>query len=81
MALSRQTRNEINEWVQWWNYHHNLVDSMPLEQKVKWMMKALQGSYNIMTSLAREQDAKNRPFDLSNGGIAIPKTWRFEKRA
>lgn len=80
MTLSRQTRAQINEWVQWWNWHHNQVDNYSLEKKVQWMMKALQGSYDIMTTLAREQDSQGRAFNFSNGGIAIPKSWRFEQR-
>ncbi len=74
MALQRATRTKINEWVQWWNWHHDKVDTYPMDKKVQWMLKALQGAYDIMTELAREQYQQGR------SRIAIPTSWRFEKK-
>lgn len=76
MALPRETRTKINDWVQWWNWHHDKVDSYPMDKKVEWMLKALQGAYDVMTELAREQDRNGS----RERRIMIPTTWNWNKK-
>lgn len=79
--LQRQTREKINEWVVWFNWHADKVDSYPLEQKMRWMLKAINGAYEVMTLLANEQNARpTGSYNTTNGGLLVPRSWRFEGR-
>lgn len=57
MALPKHARVKINEWLTWFNHWHgDQVDQMPLEQKVKWLLKSTQGAYEIMSTLAQAEN-------------------------
>lgn len=80
MTLSRETRNEINDWVKWFNYHSDKVGNYPMDQKMVWMLKAINGAYLMMTKLAEDQNqtgAINFPGFQSQRGLLIPQTlWK-----
>lgn len=80
MSLSRPTVAKINEWVKWFNWHADKIASQPLPTKVEWLLKATNGAYECMALVARETHAQKRTFDMSDGGIALPNGYRWEKR-
>lgn len=77
MALSTDTRSEINDWIKWFNYHSDKVAQYPMEQKMVWMLKAINGAYLMMTKLAEDQNNTGKidypGFSRANG-LLIPKT-------
>lgn len=77
MSISRATRTEINDWVKWFNYHSDKVDTYPMDQKMRWMLKAINGAYLIITKLAEDQNQQGHaafPGFSSANGLLIPKT-------
>ena len=56
MALSRPTREKVNDFVVWWNFHAAPVANYPLERKVEWLMRAVNSQNEIIVELAREMD-------------------------
>lgn len=74
MALSPSTVTKANEWVTWFNYHSDKVVDYPLERKIEWMLKAINGSYEIITEMANDMHRGRRaPIgNISPGGIMLP---------
>jgi hypothetical protein len=84
MALQRSTRTKINEWVQWFNWHSDKVSTYPHDQQILWLLKAVNGAYEVMTLLATEQNQGARShgsFSISENGLLVPKSWRFDAKS
>lgn len=52
--LSREFVTDINEWVQWYNYHRQTWDNMDLEKKVQFQQKAIYGLFKVVAAMADE---------------------------
>lgn len=72
MAISSKTREKLNEWFTWYNYHCETITQQPLEAQVAWLMKANQGAYEAFSLLARELNGEMQN-DTTSGGILLPK--------
>lgn len=71
MALSRKSREKLNEWLTWYNWHHDKITSQPLETQVAWLMKAQQGAYEALSLIARELNGEMKPGSTA-GGLILP---------
>lgn len=76
MSLSRPTREKVNNYVLWWNYHSDKVASYPLEKQVAWLMRALESQNEVLVEVIREID--NQPGEQR---IMLPRGHTFGKRA
>jgi len=82
MALSRDSLTRLNDWVKWFNYHSSMVDTYPPEKKIEWMLKAINGAFDMITVLANEEQARaTGEAGRVQNGILIPKSWRFNRAA
>lgn len=75
MSLSRKTREKVNDYVVWWNFHSDKVAAYPLEKQVAWLMKALESQNEVLVEVIREID--NQP----EARIMLPRGHSFGKRA
>lgn len=77
MSLSRQTREKLNEWVVWHNWHADKVGTYPIQGQVNWLLKAVHGAYVCITEVARDHDAaelKRLGLTRTEGGVLLPQT-------
>lgn len=84
--MDRSDVAKINEWVTWFNWHADKVAAYPLERKMEWTLKGINGLYECMTIIARnlhQPRAVRRPDgNMTQGGILLPNAARFDgKRA
>lgn len=71
MSLSRPTREKINNFVVWWNFHSDKVASYPLDRKVDWMMQAVNSQNEILVEVCREVDGQPEM------RLALPRNFTF----
>jgi hypothetical protein len=82
MALSPDSLRRLNDWVTWFNYHSSMVDTYPPEKKIEWMLKAINGAFDMITVLANEEQTRSTgTAGRADNGILIPKSWRFSRGA
>lgn len=82
MALTQRTTAKVNEWVKWYNWHCTSIGAQPLEQQVKWLLKAVGGAYEIMSMIGNEVNtgSSRARLNLSEGGIALPQGYQWDRR-
>lgn len=72
MALSRRTRNKVNEWLLWYNHHAEKIGTMPLEGQIKWLLKSTNGAYEMFSAIAQEMNGEVQPNEATRGIILPP---------
>lgn len=76
-GLTPATREKVNEWITWFNYHSDKVATYPQEKQILWLLKAVNGAFETMSLIAADlNDSKSR----SSAGLMLPKTWSFDAR-
>lgn len=80
MALQASTRRKVNEWVLWFNYHSDKVAMYPPQKQMEWMLKAINGAYEVMSLLANEANNGFRSTGVSRteNGLLIPTSWKWD---
>lgn len=71
MALSRKSRDKINEWLTWYNWHADKIGKQPLETQVAWLLKAQQGAFEALSLISRELNGEMKT-NSTAGGIILP---------
>lgn len=75
MSLSTKTREKVNNYVIWWNYHSDKVASYPLEKQVAWLMKALESQNEVLVEVCRDVDGQRE------ARVMLPRNFSFNKAA
>lgn len=71
MALSRKSREKINEWLTWYNWHADKIGAQPLQTQVEWLLKSQQGAFEAISLLSRELNGEMGK-NTTAGGIIVP---------
>lgn len=72
MALQRKYVQQINDWLKWWNWHSDAITRAPLERRVDFCLKGLNGAYQLLAELSREAERIDGR-RASESGIILPK--------
>lgn len=71
--MEKQYVDRAQDWVKWYMYHRN--PNMPLEQKVAFQEKAIQGLMEMLArtvdELARIEEGHNRPRIILPAGLTL----------
>lgn len=77
MALSSKSREKLNEWIMWHNFHADKVGTYPVQGQIAWLLKAVSGAYHCIAEVARENDAdelRRLGLERTVGGVLLPST-------
>ena len=54
MALSPEYVTAIEDWLKWYNEHHNQLANASLDRKIDFCMKGIRGAFIILAGLTYE---------------------------
>lgn len=74
--MRKTTVDRVNDYVVWWNYHITNMDNAPLEKKIKFLTKAVQGSLELITLLTEE--VRQVEYGRETQKIILPIGIRFD---
>jgi len=66
--MDKEYLTQVQDWLKWYNYHRSMMESMPLEQKVNFLVKANYGCVTLLAGLVDQL----LPETPRNSGLLLP---------
>jgi hypothetical protein len=49
--MEQEYIKDVQEWLKWYNWHRSMLETMPLERKVEFLLKANYGCIKLLAGL------------------------------